>query len=117
MVVVLGGGVVGGVVVFVGGGGQRWRWCKVKVVVGGDGGGSGGGCWRRGGGGGVFQWWRGGRTLPEIPSDLNVQNTALFPFPDLSVHNRNRFLDEMKFVIDLNLVQRNDECFVRRTLL
>ncbi|GKA63302.1 hypothetical protein Tco_0762908 [Tanacetum coccineum] len=52
-------------------------------------------------------------TLPGIPSDLNVQNTTLFQWPDLSVHNLNRFLDEMKLVIDLGFIQRKSKCFAR----
>ncbi|GKB19638.1 hypothetical protein Tco_0853561, partial [Tanacetum coccineum] len=30
--------------------------------------------------------------------------------------SENRFLDEVKFVIDLDLFQRNDECFIRQAL-
>ncbi|GKC04698.1 hypothetical protein Tco_0996308, partial [Tanacetum coccineum] len=50
-------------------------------------------------------------TLPGIPSDLNVRNTTLFQWPDLSLRNLNRFLDEMKLVIDLGFIQRKSKCF------
>ncbi|GKC54026.1 hypothetical protein Tco_1076771 [Tanacetum coccineum] len=57
------------------------------------------------------------RTLPGIPPDLIIQNTTLFQLFDFLVHNLNRFLEGMELVVDLNLIQRNDECFVRQTLL
>ncbi|GKB20635.1 hypothetical protein Tco_0854558, partial [Tanacetum coccineum] len=52
-------------------------------------------------------------TLAGCPSDLNVRNTTLFQWPDLSAHNLNRFLDEMKLVIDLGFIQRKSKCFAR----
>ncbi|GJX61040.1 hypothetical protein Tco_0293940 [Tanacetum coccineum] len=52
-------------------------------------------------------------TLPRIPSDLNVQNTTLFQWPDLSLHNLNRFLDEIKLVIDLGFIQRKSKCLAQ----
>ncbi|GJW45567.1 zf-CCHC domain-containing protein [Tanacetum coccineum] len=53
------------------------------------------------------------RTMPGIPSDLNVRNTTLFQWPNLFVHNINRFLDVMKLVIDLGFIQRKSKCFAR----
>ncbi|GKD61603.1 hypothetical protein Tco_1299112, partial [Tanacetum coccineum] len=52
-------------------------------------------------------------TLSGIPPDLNVRDTTLFQWPNLSVHNLNRFLDEMKLVIDLGFIQRKSKCFAR----
>ncbi|GKA88347.1 hypothetical protein Tco_0810111 [Tanacetum coccineum] len=60
-------------------------------------------------------WGRGGVIGPaggrEIPSDLNVRNTTLFQWPDLSVHNLNRFLDEIKFGHRFGLHPKEEHVF------
>ncbi|GJS58053.1 hypothetical protein Tco_0652837 [Tanacetum coccineum] len=57
------------------------------------------------------------RTFPGIPSNLDDRDTTLFQLFDFLVHNLNRFLEKMELVDDLNLIQRNDECFIRQTFL
>ncbi|GJS30296.1 hypothetical protein Tco_0490916 [Tanacetum coccineum] len=53
------------------------------------------------------------RTLPRIPSDLNVQNTTLFQWPDLSLHNLNRFLDEIKIGHRFGgFIQKEEACVI-----
>ncbi|GKA99766.1 hypothetical protein Tco_0827760 [Tanacetum coccineum] len=57
------------------------------------------------------------RTSTRVPAYLDNQNTTLLLTFDLTVHDLDRFFDEVELVVDLNLIQRKGECFVRLTLL
>nr|GEV18941.1 hypothetical protein [Tanacetum cinerariifolium] len=56
-------------------------------------------------------------TPSRVPTNLDDRHTTLPYAFGLTVHDFDGFFDEVKLVIDLNLIQQNEQCFVRRTLL
>ncbi|GKA03250.1 hypothetical protein Tco_0676031 [Tanacetum coccineum] len=52
-----------------------------------------------------------------VPAYLDNQNTTLFQTLDLTVHDLDRFFNEVDFVIDLDFIQRYSKSFVRHAFL
>ncbi|GJY74180.1 hypothetical protein Tco_0478611 [Tanacetum coccineum] len=57
------------------------------------------------------------KTSLGIPSNLDDRNAAPFKLFDFAVHNFHWFLDEMQFIIHLDLFLWYDEGFIRQVLL
>nr|GEX71396.1 reverse transcriptase domain-containing protein [Tanacetum cinerariifolium] len=54
-------------------------------------------------------------TSLRVPAYLDNWNMTLLQKLDLVVHDLNGFFDEMELAVDLDLIQRNNECFIRYT--
>ncbi|GKB03875.1 hypothetical protein Tco_0832018 [Tanacetum coccineum] len=52
-------------------------------------------------------------TSSRIPAYLDNRNTALLQMLDLTVHDLNRFFNEVEFVVDLDFIQWYSKSFVR----
>ncbi|GJT03078.1 hypothetical protein Tco_0824247 [Tanacetum coccineum] len=57
------------------------------------------------------------RTSPRVPTYLDNQNTTLFQTLDLTVHDLDRFFNEVEFVVDLDFIQQYSKSFVRHAFL
>ncbi|GKB28607.1 hypothetical protein Tco_0868008 [Tanacetum coccineum] len=57
------------------------------------------------------------KTSPRVLAYLDNQNTALLQRFDLTVHDLDVFFDEVKFVVNLDFIQRYSKRFVRHAFL
>ncbi|GKD36571.1 hypothetical protein Tco_1252080 [Tanacetum coccineum] len=57
------------------------------------------------------------RTSPRVLAYFDNQNTALLQTLDLTVHDLDRFFDEVEFFIDLDFIQRYSKRFIRHAFL
>ncbi|GJU20129.1 putative reverse transcriptase domain-containing protein [Tanacetum coccineum] len=57
------------------------------------------------------------QTSPRVPAYFDNRNKTLLQTLDLTVHNLDRFFDEVQFVVNLDLIQRYSKGFVSHTFL
>ena len=51
-----------------------------------------------------------------VPSDFFYWYTTLFEAFDFSIHDLQQFLHEVKFSVDLDLIEWNEDVLIRETL-
>ncbi|GKG23290.1 hypothetical protein Tco_0391326, partial [Tanacetum coccineum] len=56
-------------------------------------------------------------TSPRVLAYLDNWNATLLQTLDLTVHDLDRFFNEVEFVVDLNFIQRYSKRFVRHAFL
>ncbi|KAL4565399.1 hypothetical protein LXL04_029493 [Taraxacum kok-saghyz] len=57
------------------------------------------------------------RSVFGTPSNFDNRDSTLFQPFDFPIHDLDRFFHKVEFFVDLNLFQRNNECFVSQALL